>query len=255
MATLNRDGVQIYYEVTGDHGPVVLLSHGYGLTSQMWEGQRPALAGCRTIVWDMRGHGRSDSPADPAQYSQALTVGDMAALLDAVGEPKAVVAGLSLGGYMSLAFHAIHPQRVRALMLFDTGPGFRSDAARGDWNKYAESRATMLERDGLSALGKGVEVRVNSQPSAQGLAHAARGMLVQADASVIDSLPHIAVPTLVLVGAQDKNYLAGTDYMAGKIAGAHKVVIEGAGHTANLDQPQAFNRVVQEFLLTLSAGE
>ena len=138
-------------------------------------------------------------------------------------------------------------------MLFDTGPGFRSDAARSDWNQYAESRAAMLERDGLSALGKATEARVSSQHSAQGLAHAARGMLVQADASVIDSLSHIAVPTLVLVGAQDKNYLVGTDYMAGKIAGAHKVVIEGAGHTANLDQPQAFNRAVQEFLLTLTA--
>lgn len=251
MATLDRDGVAIYYEVIGDRGPVVLLSHGYSATSQMWEAQLPALAGYRTILWDMRGHGRSDSPADPALYSQALTVGDMAALLDTVGAQDAVIAGLSLGGYISLAFHATFPKRVRALMLFDTGPGFRSDAARADWNKYAESRAAKLERDGLAALGKGAEVRVSSQRSAQGLAHAARGMLVQADATVIDSLPHVAVPTLVLVGAQDKGYLAGTDYMARKIAGASKVVIEGAGHAANLDQPEAFNRAVQDFLMTL----
>jgi pimeloyl-ACP methyl ester carboxylesterase len=178
MAILNRDGVEIYYDVIGDHGPVVLLSHGYSATSQMWQDQLPALAGCRTILWDMRGHGRSDSPDDPTLYSLALTVGDMAALLDVVGVQKAVVAGLSLGGYMSLAFHAVFPQRVCALMLFDTGPGFRSDAARADWNKYAESRATILERDGLAALGKGAEARISSQRSAQGLAHAARGMLV-----------------------------------------------------------------------------
>jgi pimeloyl-ACP methyl ester carboxylesterase len=78
-------------------------------------------------------------------------------------------------------------------------------------------------------------------------------MLAQADAQVINSLERIKVPTLVLVGAEDKNFLAATDYMAAKIPGARKVVIPGAGHAANLHQPAAFNRAVEEFVATLAA--
>ena len=76
-------------------------------------------------------------------------------------------------------------------------------------------------------------------------------MLTQVDAHLIRSLPTIAVPTLVLVGADDKNFLAATDYMAAKIPGAAKVVIPGAGHAANLHQPEAFNDAVLAFLAAL----
>ena len=248
MARLERDGVSIYYEVHGDHGPVLLLSHGYSATAQMWRGQLDALADYRTIVWDMRGHGRSDSPAEPSQYSESLTIGDMAALLDKVDTRRAVIAGLSLGGYMSLAFHAAFPERTAALMLFDTGPGFRNDAARDEWNRTANTRADALLRDGLAALGRGAEVRLSSHRSADGLAHAARGMLAQKDSTVIDSLPSIQVPTLVLVGANDRPFIAGSEYMARKIPGATKAVIADAGHASNIDQPQAFNACVLEFL-------
>src|SRR3954462_9608853 len=97
----------------------------------MWGGQVAALAGRhQVIVWDMRGHGQSDSPDDPAAYSEAATVADMAAILDACGAERAVIGGLSLGGYMSLSFNLTHANRVPALMLFDTGPGFKKDEAR-----------------------------------------------------------------------------------------------------------------------------
>src|SRR4051812_35348095 len=85
MAQLDRDGVRIHYEVHGQ-GPVILLSHGYSATGQMWRGQIDAVSREHTLVtWDMRGHGRSDSPDDPAAYSADATVADMAAILDAVG--------------------------------------------------------------------------------------------------------------------------------------------------------------------------
>ena len=105
MPLLDRDGVRIHYEVRGQ-GPVVLLSHGYSATAQMWRGQLDALSRDHTLVtWDMRGHGQSDSPDDPAAYSAEATIDDMAAILDAVGAQQAVIVGLSLGGYMSLMFH------------------------------------------------------------------------------------------------------------------------------------------------------
>ncbi len=251
MPLLNRDGVGIYYEAHGQ-GPPILLSHGYSATCRMWDGQIAALRDrFRVIVWDMRGHGQSDVPADPAAYSETATVGDMAAVLHACGAESAVIAGLSLGGYMSLAFHLRHPEQVRALMLFDTGPGFRNDAARAAWNARARARADELDSRGFEALGSSDEVRMSQHRSAAGLAGAARGMLTQQDGSVTRSLDTIRVPTLVLVGANDTNFLAATDYMAGKIPGATKVTIPDAGHASNLHQPAAFNRAVEAFLTGL----
>jgi pimeloyl-ACP methyl ester carboxylesterase len=252
MPQLDRNGVKVHYEAHGS-GPVVLLSHGYSATTAMWAGQIPALvaAGWQAVVWDMRGHGQSDSPDDPACYSEALTLADMDAVLDAVGADRAVIAGLSLGGYMSLAFNVRHPERVRALMLFDTGPGYRKDEARDGWNAMAERTAERFEERGLEALGRGVEVRVSAAHSPVGLAHAARGMLAQRDATVIESLPTIAVPTLVLIGSEDERFMAGTDYMASRIPGARKAVIDGAGHAANIDRPEPFNEAMLEFLAAL----
>ncbi len=251
MAYLDRDGVRIYYEVHGS-GPAILLSHGYSATSAMWTGQvGPLSATHKLIIWDMRGHGNSDSPANPAEYSEALTTDDMAALLDAVDARTAVIGGLSLGGYMSLSFNVAHPHRVSALMLFDTGPGYRSDEGRAGWNRIASSRAKELETKGLAALSASGEVALSRHRSAQGLAHAARGMLAQTDGRVMASLPEIRVPTLVLVGELDQPFLAATDYMAGKIPGATRVVIDGAGHASNIDRPREFNAAVTQFLDTL----
>ena len=112
MPKIDRDGVKIHYEVHGD-GPPLILTHGYSSTSAMWQGQIEALSKHHKLVlWDMRGHGQSDYPQDPKAYSEALTVGDIAALLDEVGAKRAIVGGLSLGGYMSLAFYRAHPERV-----------------------------------------------------------------------------------------------------------------------------------------------
>ena len=254
MAKLDRNGVKIHYEVHGE-GPPILLSHGYSSTSRMWDGQVAALKGrYQVIVWDFRGHGESDYPADQSQYSETLTVGDMLALLDHVGARKAIVAGLSLGGYMSLAFHASHPDRVRALMLFDTGPGFKKDEARAKWNDTANARAARFDAEGLRALNQSDEVKITRHRDATGLAGSARGMLAQQNDRVIQSLESIQVPTLVLVGANDTNFLAATDYMAAKIKGSTKVVIPDAGHAANLHQPARFNQEVEAFLATLPAG-
>ena len=257
MPTIDRDGVEIHYELHGppgdnSHAPPILLSHGYGATSRMWDGQVAAFADrYRLVLWDMRGHGQSGDPADPALYSHALTVGDMAAVLDACGIERAIIGGLSLGGVMSLAFHLAHPERVRALMLFDTGLGFRNPEARRQWNERAEARARELEEKGLPSSGGGAETRLARHRSAQGLAGAARGMLTMQDGSLIGALPQIAVPTLVLVGADDRHFLAAADYMAAKIPGAQKTVIPDAGHAPNLDQPDAFNHAVAAFLATL----
>jgi pimeloyl-ACP methyl ester carboxylesterase len=249
MPKLSRAGVQIYYEVHGS-GPALLLSHGYSATSQMWRGQiEPFSRLYKLITWDMRGHGQSDYPEDQAAYSEDATVDDMAAVLDAVGARDAIIGGLSLGGYMSLAFRLRHPERVRALLIVDTGPGFKNDEARAAWNKHAASYALEFEKNGLAALqSRSAEMAESSHRDAAGLIKAAKGMLTQRDPGVINSLPHINVPSLVVVGAEDKPFLAAADYMAAKIPNAVKVVIPNAGHAVNIDQPQAFNAAVLAFL-------
>jgi pimeloyl-ACP methyl ester carboxylesterase len=250
MARAKLNGIEIDYEVSGG-GPAVLLSHGYSATRRMWDAQHRALGERhRVISWSMRGHGETESPTDPARYSAALTVGDMRALLGDLGVRRAVIGGLSLGGYVSLAFYLEHPEMVRALVICDSGPGYRSADAREAWNARALERAAALEARGLDALGKSREVReaVALHRSAQGLAHAARGMLAQEGSRVIDGLVSIQVPTLIIVGDQDQPSLAPCEYMAKKIPGARLELIRDAGHSSNLDQPEAFNRVLLDFL-------
>ncbi len=248
MPTFNRNGVNLYYEVHGS-GPALLLTHGFSATTEMWKPNIAALSQkYQLILWDMRGHGQTDSPKDPYAYSEDLTVGDMDVLLNACGVQQAVIGGLSLGGYMSLAYHVLHADRTKALMLFDTGPGYKKDEARAGWNKRAEATAREYETKGLAALGRSAEVLTSHHSSAEGLARAARGMLAQRDARVMNSLESVKVPTLVLAGANDEPFLGATDYMANKIPGATKVIIPDAGHAANIDQPEAFNRAVLDFL-------
>ncbi|EXJ60047.1 hypothetical protein A1O7_04196 [Cladophialophora yegresii CBS 114405] len=279
MPYLDRDGVKIYYQVHHDEGsestnsnsnsnsnvrPLLLLTHGFSSTSAMWTGQIPALSRhFRLITWDMRGHGQSDSPTDQAAYSESHTVKDMAAILDVVGgglhnatapaPAPAIIGGLSLGGYMSLAFYRTYPARVAALLIIDTGPGFRNADARRKWNDTAEQTARSFEARGLTVLrGLSPErahvAHLHRDVTGMGLARAARGMLAQRDGRVLESLGSVRVPSLVVVGAEDHPFLAASEYMAMKIPGAKKVVVPGAGHAVNIDNPKGFWEGVMPFL-------
>jgi pimeloyl-ACP methyl ester carboxylesterase len=249
MPVLDRDGIEIYYKVHGE-GPALLLTHGYSATSQMWNPNVDALAENHTVItWDMRGHGQSSSPKDNSAYSETLTTTDMAGLLGHLGYKTAIIGGLSLGGYMSLAFYADYPEMVEALLIIDTGPGFKKDAARDAWNLTAVARAEAIERNGAGALeSRSAEQALATHKDIQGLAFAARNMLTQFNARVIESLPRIDVPCIVVVGGDDEPFLIASDYMALKIPNAEKVVIPQAGHAANIDQPEFFNKSILGFL-------
>jgi pimeloyl-ACP methyl ester carboxylesterase len=233
--------------------PPLLLSHGFGATSAMFAPNVPTLATRRDVVtWDLRGHGASESPADPECYSGAQALDDMQALLDSLDVSRAVLGGHSLGGYLSLSFALAHPERVAGLILIGTGPGFRKDDARDAWNRRAHGTAERLSDKGIAALGDSSELHGDAHADVQGLVLAANGTLTQHDAHVIDGLPGIQVPALVIVGENDKNFLAAADYMTAKIPAARKVVISDAGHAPNVDQPQAVNAEITAFLDGLS---
>ncbi|MEM7412837.1 MAG: alpha/beta fold hydrolase [Myxococcota bacterium] len=248
MPTLERDGTHLYYEVHGS-GPAILLTHGFSATSQMWAPQIEALSREHTLVlWDLCGHGRSGAPEQTLRYREAPVVADLEALLDQVGADRAVVGGLSLGGYLSLAFALDHPNRVAGLLIIDTGPGFKRDDKREEWNAMMLEHADAIATRGFDALLGNGDPRLGSHSATRGLELAARHMLVQHSPRVIEGLPRLDVPALVVVGAEDTSFRAAADYMAQELPRATKAVIEDAGHTVNLDQPEVFDRVVLDFL-------
>jgi pimeloyl-ACP methyl ester carboxylesterase len=227
----------------------LLLTHGFASSSHAWAPVVEAFSPeRRCIAWDVRGHGKGDCPEDPAEYSIPLTVGDMLAILDAEDIERAVLVGHSMGGYLSLEFHKAHPERVAGLVLVGTGPGFRKDEARDGWNQVCDRYEHILSTKGFDGLGKSAELDGSVHRGVDGLIRAAHGILRQRDAGVIDSLPSIAVPTLIVVGENDKPFLAGSDYMAAKIPGARKVVVEGAPHAPMLTHPEVFNAALGKFL-------
>jgi pimeloyl-ACP methyl ester carboxylesterase len=217
-----EDGIRIEYALRGaGERPPMLLSHGYGESGRMWDQNVPALVRERVLVsWDMRGHGGSDAPDDPAAYTHEACLADMEALLDRIGAERAVLCGMSLGGFLSLRFNLEHPERVAGLVLVDTGPGFRDDAARERWN----ARARELPGGPV------------------------RELLVQHDSAVLDSLERVSVPTLIVVGSEDAQFLPAAEVMDRRIPGARRIVLAGAGHAANVDAPNEFNAAVNDFL-------
>ena len=229
--------------------PPLLLTHGFGASQAMWAPNLPALSRERQVLtWDLPGHGAS-AGAGAGGLSHDGCIAEMLELLDRLGAQRAVIGGMSLGGYLSLLFCARHPERVAALLLVDTGPGFRDDTAREAWNSWVDGLADDLDARGLDALRSGPEAQAAEHAGGAGaLAVAARTILAQRDGEVIASLGSVAVPTLIVVGADDDRFLAAAEAMARRIPGAHRVVLENAGHAANMDQPAAFDRAVGEFL-------
>jgi pimeloyl-ACP methyl ester carboxylesterase len=240
--------VQIHREVTGS-GPAIVLTHGFAASSHMFAATVPALAVDHTVInWDMPGHGRSEAPDDPSAYSVGSFLASMLGLVDDAGAERAVFLGHSLGGYLSLDMALTHPDRTAGLVLVDTGPGYRNDAARDGWNRMAVAYARDLEAKGLAGLPGGEELAAGVHSTATGLVHAARNVLAQRDAHVIDGLASITAPTLIVVGSDDEPFVKGSHYMAEKIPNATLAVIDGAGHAPPMSHPEEFNSILRSFL-------
>ncbi len=256
MSTVRVNDIELYYEVHGQGYPVVFL-HGFSGTVNMWQPQVPVLSReYQFIIYDARGHGQSESPPSSDQYSADIVVEDLFQLLGTLGIEKAVVGGLSMGGYESLRFYLHHPQMVTALILMDTGPGYRNPARREEWNRQQEERARLADTQGIEAFVAGAptytprDLMLRQNPV--GLAHMARKVVAQHDSWVIENLDKIKVPTLVLVGEKDTAFLQAADYMSKAIPGVQYTLIPEAGHSANLDNVEVFNQTVLDFLSKLN---
>lgn len=243
-------------------GLPVLFVHGFPLDSTLWEPQIDALSDeYRVIVPDLRGFGDSTPTADVTMEAYA---DDLSALLDELNIDQVVLAGLSMGGYIALAFYHKYPDRVRGLVLVDTRPQADSDEARANRATTAQKvKAHGAIRLADDMLGKLLSpATVKNQPDlvrtvhemmarqpVEGIVAALHGMAQRPDSRPM--LRDISVPTLVVVGADDAiTPVADAESMVEAIPGSQPAVIPDAGHLSNLEQPRAFNQALREFLAT-----
>jgi pimeloyl-ACP methyl ester carboxylesterase len=268
LKVATRDGHAVYAEAHGTGIPVV-LSCALATTHENWRPQVAPLvaAGARVVLWDYLGHGLSDAPADPAAYHIDRVIDDLARVLDrAVGREPAVVGGLSFGGLLSMHLALAEPSRVRALLLVDTGPGFKNPDAQANWEARVEKIASAAERRGMAEYAARAAAQLVGQrpdaPAARaahaavaaqtphGIANFARRVAGPAS-PVIDRLGEIDLPALVIVGEKDDAYLRAAEVLEARLPRAERRTIAGAGHIVNLDAPDAFDAEVAAFLKRL----
>jgi len=264
MKHIEVDGVRIAFHDHGAGRPVLLL-HGFPLSSESFRPQLEALGGkLRLIVPDHRGFGESGPPGTEATEMSRIAR-DALAVLDALGLRRAVVGGVSMGGYAAMAMLREDAGRVAGLVLIDTQAAADDEAGkarRADTAKAVEARGAQALVD--SMLGKlvsdrcppaardAVEKLIRAQ-SPRGCAAAVRGMALRPASH--DVLSRFAGPSLVVVGEQDViTPPARARELAKLLQGSKLVEIPGAGHLSNQEAPAAFNAAAESFLASLPAA-
>ena len=261
-ATLKRDeDLLMSYEDSADRVPILWI-HGYPLSSLLWEIQVTELADiARQITPDLRGHGRSEPTAPP--YDMALFADDCVRLLDHLGlEGPVVIGGLSMGGYVALELCRRHPQRVAGLILASTRAGTDTEAGKAG----RDQAAATAKDQGVGAIVEGMLPKLLAPGTAAeqpGLVEYVRGMMLETSVEGVvgalaamrdrvdstNDLPEFDVPALVLHGADDQLIpIAEAELLAESLPDAELVIIPGAGHLPNLEQPDVFNDAVRGFL-------
>jgi 3-oxoadipate enol-lactonase len=259
LRRLTVNGVGLAVDVRGD-GPAVLFIHGYPHDHTIWAPQVDALDGWRRIAPDLRGMGQSDAP--DLGYSMATYAADLAALLDTLGAERAVLCGLSMGGYVVFEFLRRWRERAAGLVLIatrasgDTADGRRARDAAAAQARDAGPRAIaeglvskMLASTAPGSLVERVRAMMAATPVA-GMVGALGAMRDRPDSTAL--LPGLAgIPTLVIAGAEDQLIpVSETSAIADAIPGARLVVVPGAAHLPTLEAPS----VVTDAIRTLLAG-
>jgi pimeloyl-ACP methyl ester carboxylesterase len=274
MPTARVDGIGLFYEEVGAGVPLVFV-HEFAGDYQSWHLQVRFFARrYRTIAYNARGYPPSEVPKDPAAYSQERAAEDIRGLLDALGIRKAHICGLSMGGYATLHFGLRHPDR--ALSLVVAGAGYGSVAGeRERFKKDVEETARRFVDDGIVAVAdfytKGpTRVQLMDKDpkgwrelydqfvaqSAEGHALTMRGVQMNRPSvyELEKGLERLEVPTLIVTGDEDEPCLEPALYLKRKIRSSGLLVLPKSGHTVNLEEPEAFNRGILDFLTAVDAG-
>ncbi|HHS97895.1 MAG TPA: alpha/beta fold hydrolase [Chloroflexi bacterium] len=253
------DGLRMHYLLEGD-GPAVLLLHGLGSRGEDWMPQIVALAGAgyTALAPDLRGHGKTDKP--PGPYTIHQMADDVNGLLERLVVERAAVVGLSLGGLVAQSLAVRHPARVRALVLVNTFARLRLARRRG-WSLFLR-RGWSMVAGGMKKQAETVARELFPRPEQEGLRRIAARRLAENDPAAYQAtvwavlrfdgrrdLERIQAPTLVVAGAEDTTVsLEAKQELATRIPNARLEIVPGSGHATPLDRPEAFNRLLLEFL-------
>jgi pimeloyl-ACP methyl ester carboxylesterase len=273
-AIVTDDGVTLHAEETGQGEPLLFV-HEFAGDHRSWEPQvRFFSASYRCVTYAARGYPPSDVPTDPDKYSQARAIADALAVLDGLEISQAHLVGLSMGGFTALHLAMAHQDRVRSAVVAGAGYGaeperaeaFRAESVLTAAAFAAEGAGKVAER---YAVGPARVQFQNKNPrgwaefaaalaahSSLGSALTMRGVQAARPSlyALTDDLARISVPVLILVGDEDEGCLEPALMLKRTISTAGLAVLPRTGHTANLEEPDVFNRVVDGFLASVARG-
>jgi pimeloyl-ACP methyl ester carboxylesterase len=268
------DGVGLYYEETGTGTPIVFV-HEFADDCRGYEAQlRHFGARYRAIAYNARGYPPSDVPEDPRRYSQARARDDIRAVLDALALDKAHIVGISMGGFATLHFGLAYPDRALSLVVAGCGYG-AEPGKRQQFHDETAKTIAMIEGEGMAvasrsyALGPSRVQFQNKDPrgwrefadrlaghSTRGSALTMRGVQAQRPSlwDLTDAMLRLDVPTLVMTGDEDDPCLEPGLLMKRTIPTAALVVVPNTGHAVNLEEPDIFNRCLDDFFHQVERG-
>jgi pimeloyl-ACP methyl ester carboxylesterase len=276
MSTVTAYGIDIYYELWGE-GPPLVMAHGFcGCTDEWRALVLPLAKRHRLLLYDVRGHGRSSAPEDPALYSMPILAADQAALMRALGVERAHVGGGSMGGMIAAQFAVDYPQMLSSLLLCDTTCGNGSDPGpAGQFEGFLVEAFTQMEevavKDGFRELARrelewsrenDPHFDERPEPEDVGLrrlelmrlaGYVGANRAIRQRPDLLARLGEIGVPTLVLVGEWD-GFLLCSRLAHERIAGSRLALIERSPHGTPTWRPEAFRKAILDFLDDVQAG-
>jgi pimeloyl-ACP methyl ester carboxylesterase len=268
-----KDGIRLFYEEAGSGNPLIFI-HEFAGDHRSWEPQMRFFARYfRCIAYAARGFAPSDIPDDPERYSQDHARDDVVAVLDHLKIDRAHVVGLSMGGFAALHVGIAYPQRARSLVIAGCGYGaepdkkekFRAECEaaaasfEADWTQAAQKYAlgpTRVQFQNKDPRGWAEFARQLGEHSPKGQALTMRGVQMRRPSlyELIDAMKKINLPTLIVTGDEDDPCLEPALLMKRNIATSGLVVLPRAGHTINIEDPEAFNRALFEFFMLVDQG-
>jgi pimeloyl-ACP methyl ester carboxylesterase len=269
------DGVRLYYEEAGSGIPVVFV-HEFAGDCRSFEPQlRHFARHYRCIAYNARGYPPSDVPREPARYSQERARDDIRAVMDALGIDRAHIVGLSMGGFAVLHFGMAYPERARSLVI--AGCGYGAEAAqRAKFQEESEAWAKRFESLGMKEAGAAYALgptrvqfqnkdargwrefaRQLAEHSSEGAALTQRGVQKRRPSlyELIEGMKAIKAPTLIMTGDEDWPCLEPGILMKRNIASAALAVMPNCGHAINLEEPDLFNRHLDELFHAADLGK
>lgn len=272
MPTAKVNGVELYYEVTGEGFPIV-FSHEFAGDYRSWEPQVRYFSRLyQCITYNHRGFPPSCVPEDPEAYSQDILVDDLRALLDHLGIQQAHVVGFSMGGNVALNLAIRYPECCRSIVVAGTGSGTTNrERFEQDIKEIVDTLMTKGMRAFADIYTVGAarlqfrrkdprgweEFREQfAQHSAIGSALTMQGVQLRRPPifALKEQLNRLTVPTLVIIGDEDEPCVDPAVFMKREIPTSGLVVLPQTGHTLNLEEPMAFNRALHDFFVTVEAG-